>query len=90
LDREQLIAHTIVRNHLIAHLSGEHCPQLLMLVTGEGGTGKSKLVNAITKTFAQHGCKSKLARTAMSGVAACIIGGSTLHSCAGLPPHQTS
>ncbi|KAG2057020.1 hypothetical protein BDR06DRAFT_849218, partial [Suillus hirtellus] len=59
--------------------------QLLMLITGEGGTGKSKLLDAITQLFAAHSCESKLASTAMSGIAACLVNGTTLHSWAGLP-----
>jgi hypothetical protein len=88
LNREQLIAYTIIRNSLLAHLADQPYEQLLMLITGEGGTGKSKLLDAVTDLFAAHNCESQLARTAMSGVAACIIKGSTLHSWAGLPPRQ--
>jgi hypothetical protein len=89
LNDKQLMAYTIVRNTLLARLAGQHCPQLLMLIFGEGGTGKSRLLDAITQLFATHNCESKLARIAMSGVAASIIKGSTLHSWAGLPPRQT-
>lgn len=88
LNREQLIAYSIIRNILLARLAGQHHPQLRMLVISEGGTGKSRLLEAIAQLFAAHGCESKLALTAMSGVAASIIKGSTLHSWAGLPPRQ--
>lgn len=88
LNQEQLMAYIIIRNTLFAHLAGQHHKQLLMFITGEGGTGKSRLLNAITELFVAHNCELQLARTAMSGVAACIVKGSTLHSWAGLPPQQ--
>ena len=56
-----------------------------MLVTGEGGSGKSTLLNAITSTFKTRGVSHLLAKTAMSGVAASLVGGSTLHWFVGLP-----
>jgi hypothetical protein len=56
-----------------------------MTIVGPGGTGKSTLINAITKTFQFHNAASLFAKTATSGVAASLIGGSTLHSWAGIP-----
>jgi ATP-dependent exoDNAse (exonuclease V) alpha subunit len=55
-----------------------------MIINGAGGTGKSTLINAITETFAYHGKPDSLAKCATSGVAATHIGGSTIHSWAGL------
>ncbi|KAG9084569.1 hypothetical protein FRC07_013604, partial [Ceratobasidium sp. 392] len=34
-------AYTIVERHLTDNLAGRGCPQLLMQIQGEGGTGKS-------------------------------------------------
>jgi phage/plasmid-associated DNA primase len=51
LNKEQHRAHNIIENHLLAHLDGRKPPQLLMLILGQGGTGKSTLIRAITKTF---------------------------------------
>lgn len=85
LNTRQTMAHAIVTSHLRAHLSQQNPPQRLVIVHGQGGTGKSALLNAISKTFDDFGASALLAKTAMSGVAASIIGGQTLHSWAALP-----
>ena len=85
LNERQMMAYTIVTNHLRDHLSQRNPPQRLLIVHGQGGTGKSALLNAISKTFNDLGASNLLAKTAMSGVAASIIGGQTLHSWAALP-----
>lgn len=85
LNTEQRRAHDIVANNLDAHLNGDNPRQVLMTVIGPGGTGKSMLLNAITKTFKARGASHLLSKTAMSGVAASLIGGATLHWWAGLP-----
>ena len=91
LNSRQTMAHTIITNHLRAHLAQKNPPQRLVIVHGQGGTGKSALLNAISKTFADLGASALLAKTATSGVAASIIGGQTLHTWAALPiatPHS--
>ncbi|KAG2062745.1 hypothetical protein BDR04DRAFT_967331, partial [Suillus decipiens] len=55
-------------------------PQLLMQIHGQGGSGKMKLLQAITDMFTIQGCSHRLAKIALSGVAASQIGGSTVHS----------
>ena len=85
LNAQQSIVLNIIDNHLTNHLRGKKTPQRLMVVHGEGGTGKSTVVSAITKLFAEKNASALLAKTAMSGVAGCIIGGQTLHSWAALP-----
>ena len=85
LNERQSIAHQIVINHLRDHLAQKNPPQRLMIVHGEGGTGKTSLLNAIAKTFDALQSSHLLAKTATSGVAASIIGGQTLHSWAALP-----
>ena len=55
-----------------------------MLVIGQGGTGNSVLINAITETFAFHGRQQALAKCATSGIAATPIGGTMVHFWAGL------
>lgn len=59
-----------------------------MQLHGQGGMGKTKLIQAITDLFHREGCSDQLAKTALSGVAACQIGGSTLHSWATIPAGQ--
>lgn len=66
-------------------MKGVPTRQLLMIVRGTAGTGKSLLLNAITKTFESEGAAHLLFKTAMSGVAASLIGGSTLHWWGGIP-----
>lgn len=56
-----------------------------MIVHGQGGTGKSALLNAISNTFEKLNASTLLAKTATLGVAACIVGGQTLHTWAALP-----
>jgi hypothetical protein len=85
LNEDQRMAHDIIINHLDAELAGKSPPQLLMNIIGQGGTGKSTLLNAISTSFAQRGVSHLLAKTALSGVAASLIGGTTLHWWAGLP-----
>lgn len=55
-----------------------------MLVMGQGGTGKSLLIAAITETFAAYGQEHILAKCATTGIAASDIGGQTVHSWASL------
>jgi hypothetical protein len=85
LNAEQQMAHDIIINHLDAEMSNKKPPQLLMNVIGAGGTGKSMLINAIGRSFAQREASQLFAKTALSGVAASLIGGTTLHWWAGLP-----
>lgn len=85
VNGQQRKAHDIIEQHLPRTLAGKKQEQLLMIVNGEGGTGKTVLLNAITETFEFHTARAMLAKTAMTGVAASLIGGCTLHSWAGVP-----
>ncbi|KAK0436979.1 uncharacterized protein EV420DRAFT_1487302 [Desarmillaria tabescens] len=85
LNEEQKRAHDIIESHLKAFLSGKNPRPLHMLVQGQGGTGKTVLINAISETFLYYDAENLLAKTATSGVAASLIGGQTLHSFAGIP-----
>ena len=85
LNEQQFMAYNIITTHLRAYLNGDAPTQRLVIVHGHGGTGKSTLLNAISKTFDELGASNLLAKTALSGVAASIIGGQTLHSWASLP-----
>ncbi|KAJ3561239.1 hypothetical protein NP233_g10314 [Leucocoprinus birnbaumii] len=84
LNKEQRRAHDMIEDHLIQHLEKMKPEPLLMACFGEGGTGKTTLINAITATFAEHNALKLLAKTAMSGVAATMIGGETLHTWLGV------
>ena len=85
LNEKQSMVYNIVTSHLRAHLRGDCPSQRLMIVHGPGGTGKTAMLNTIAKTFNDLGASHLLAKTALSGVAAGIIDGQTLHSWAGLP-----
>ncbi|GME78004.1 unnamed protein product [Ambrosiozyma monospora] len=52
--------------------------------TGSAGTGKSLLLRSLIKTLKQTHEKGGVAVTASTGLAACNIGGMTLHSFAGI------
>lgn len=52
--------------------------------TGSAGTGKSVLLKSIIKTLKDRRGSDKVAVTASTGMAACNIGGMTVHSFAGI------
>ncbi|KAF5331108.1 hypothetical protein D9619_005958 [Psilocybe cf. subviscida] len=79
---EQLRAYNLVADHLLSG-SGD---QLLMHVSGVGGTGKSHVINSIVELFTNLGIRNQLALGAPTGIAAVLIGGQTLHSLAQLTP----
>ena len=55
-------------------------PQLCQFIGGEGGTGKSRIIDAITELFVNKGIRHRLLVTATSGTAAAKINGITIHS----------
>ena len=90
LNERQKMAYHIVTSHVEAHLRGENPPQCLMIVHGQGGTGKTAMLNAISNAFDDLAASHLLAKTAMSGVAASLIRGKTLHSWVALPVRTPS
>ena len=84
LNTKQRCAHDIIISHMNANRASRSPKQMLMIVIRPGGTGKLTLLNAITKSFEHNGVHHLLAKTAMSGMAAMVIGGTTLHWWAGL------
>lgn len=80
LLEEQRRAFDIVKWHLEDALEGKDPSQLLMQIQGEPGTGKSRVIKAITTLFKQKGHTMALLRAAPTGIAACLIDGRTLHS----------
>jgi ATP-dependent exoDNAse (exonuclease V) alpha subunit len=63
-------------------------PQLLMFMSGVGGTGKSYVIKAIQEWFAARDKSHWLQTAAPTGTAASDIGGSTLHSLLGIKPRR--
>ncbi|KAJ3991580.1 hypothetical protein F5050DRAFT_1545790, partial [Lentinula boryana] len=55
-------------------------PPLRMIVHGEGGTGKSRVIQTITQMFEKSRAASMLLKSAYTRIAASLIDGKTLHS----------
>ena len=85
LNEEQRRAYDIVDWHLQETIEGKAPPQLLMMIPGEGGVGKSKLVQTITQNFQQRDLGHWWVKGAYTGIAASLIDGKTLHVLAGIP-----
>ncbi|KAG1727124.1 hypothetical protein EDB19DRAFT_1643184, partial [Suillus lakei] len=54
--------------------------QLLMFITGIGGSGKSHVIHAIVEMFCQCGVPEKLTLSAPTGSAAVLIDGYTIYA----------
>jgi hypothetical protein len=81
LNRRQSIAFRLLCRHLDrVHRCGKDTPQLCQFVGGEGGTGKSRVIEAIVALFASKGMSHRLLVTATSGTAAARINGITIHA----------
>jgi hypothetical protein len=65
-----------IGSHIMLHDS----EKLIFYVGGEGGTGKSRIINAITMLMEITGHITKLKKMALTGTAAYNIGGRTVHS----------
>lgn len=74
LNQKQTIAFTIIAGRVMNKKS----PQLIMYLGGEGGTGKSKVIKAVTELFQILGRSDKLKKAACTGTAAGNIDGVTL------------
>jgi hypothetical protein len=81
LNQRQNIAFQLLCRHLDRVERGERAiPQLCQFVGGEGGTGKSRVIEALIALFASKGIRHRLLVTATSGTAAASINGITIHS----------
>ena len=85
LNEEQRRAYDIVNWHMEETMRGKKPPQLLMMVPGEGGVGKSKVIQTITRNFHCRDVGNWLVKGAYTGIAASLIDGKTLHVLAGIP-----
>ncbi|KAJ7212651.1 hypothetical protein GGX14DRAFT_308290, partial [Mycena pura] len=76
LNHEQAHAFRIIASHSL-----EQKPQQLrMLLSGPGGTGKSRVIHALKDFFQMRGQARRFRLAAYTGVAARNIEGMTLHS----------
>ena len=85
LLKDQRRAYDIIDSHLQQTLNGQNPSQLLMIIAGEGGVGKSKTIQSITENFHKRKAAHLLAKGAYTGIAATIIDGKTLHIIAQMP-----
>ncbi|KAL1709620.1 hypothetical protein EV121DRAFT_172280, partial [Schizophyllum commune] len=79
LREEQERAYDIMRWHLDRRLAGKPPQPLRMIVYGEGGTGKSRVIQTVTNLFKERRRPYLLIKGAYTGVAASLIDGKTLH-----------
>ncbi|KAM4061528.1 PIF1-like helicase [Hirsutella rhossiliensis] len=89
LNEKQAIALLIVCRQLDRIRQGDDAGgdgggQLCLFIGGEGGTGKSRVIEALVELLARRDLSSRLLVTATSGTAAARINGITLHSACGL------
>jgi hypothetical protein len=85
---DQRRAFDIIAWHLDRTLAGDVPPPLRMIIHGEGGTGKSKVIQTVSEYFRHRGASHLLLKTAYTGVAASLINGKTCHSAAMISRRQ--
>ena len=85
MNEDQCRAYDIIDWHLSETISGKKPPQLLMVIPGEGGVGKTKLIQTITQNFHRQKANNSLVKGVYTGIAASLIDGKTLHVLAGIP-----
>ena len=81
---DQRRAYDIITSHFMGVEMGVEMPQLLMHIAGEGGTGKSMVIQTITDFFTARGAQNTLVKGMYTGITASLIRGSTLHMLMGL------
>ncbi len=64
--------------------NSEQAPQLRMVITGPGGTGKTYAIQAVNDIMNVYGCEHSIHYLAPTGGAAKIIGGMTVHKGLGI------
>ena len=85
INDDQRRAYDIVDWHLKETIDGKQPPQLLMMIPGEGGVGKAKVIQIMTEIFQKHGLREWWVKGAYTGIAASLIDRKTLHVLAGIP-----
>ncbi|KIL57192.1 hypothetical protein M378DRAFT_88235, partial [Amanita muscaria Koide BX008] len=84
LKADQFRAYDIITWHLERNLAGQKPSPLRMIIYGEGGTGKSKIIQTVTEAFSSKGVNHMLIKSAYTGVAASLIDGKTTYTLASL------
>ncbi|KDR76762.1 hypothetical protein GALMADRAFT_67297, partial [Galerina marginata CBS 339.88] len=80
LNTEQERAFRIIANHAVS----QQPEQLKMYLGGMGGTGKSRVIEALSKFFLIRKEAHRFVIVAPTGTAAALLGGSTYHSMFGV------
>ncbi|KAJ7065124.1 hypothetical protein B0H15DRAFT_761952, partial [Mycena belliarum] len=76
LNQEQARAFRIIADHSLDKREEPLC----MFLGGPGGTGKSRVINAVTEFFTRRGQDRRFRLASYTGVAARNITGMTLHA----------
>jgi hypothetical protein len=84
LNAEQSFTFRIICNHAMGHYSPSD-PPLLMGIFGEGGTGKSRLIDTIRAWFKVDMREREIIVAATTGTATVKIDGSTVYSAVSIP-----
>src|SRR6266508_4227302 len=84
LNREQERAFRIIANHA----SSPGSSQLKMYVGGMGGTGKTRVLKALSHFFELRKEENRFVVVAPTGTAASLLGGSTYHYMFGINEHS--
>ena len=79
LNDDQLRAFNIISQHLDLTLAGRNPPPLRTITYGEGGTGKSQVIQSVTDYFDRRKVTRLLLKSAYTGIAASIVKGKTMH-----------
>ena len=79
LNVDQQRAYGILLWHLNQTIAGASVPKLRMIVLGEGGTGKSRVIQTVSRAFDERGMTYMLGNAAYTGIAASPIDGKTTH-----------
>ncbi|EIW86687.1 hypothetical protein CONPUDRAFT_45042 [Coniophora puteana RWD-64-598 SS2] len=80
-NKEQMQAFLMIAEHFLLGKT----EQLLMFLSGIGGSGKSHVIRAVVELFRRCGCSERLMLAAPTGAAAVLINGYTIHSLTFLP-----
>ncbi|KAJ3558871.1 hypothetical protein NM688_g667 [Phlebia brevispora] len=84
LNDEQAYTFRIIARH--ASLPSVHKEQLRMFLGGPGGTGKSRVINALRDFFHRRGEERRFRLASYTGIAASNIRGIMLHTSLGIVP----
>ena len=85
LNVEQARAFSLIASHARQNQDSE---PMRMYLGGPGGTGKSRIIAAMTDYFARRGESRRLRLASFTGIAAKNINGTTLHTALALNQHQ--